>query len=73
MAREQLITWTEEFVNDFNNKEKSGVTDIIIPCLNKVGQNIFSQDNETFFDWLDGLSENALYKALLNAHTPEIL
>ena len=69
----EVMTWTEEFVNDFNIKEKYGVTNIIIPCLSKVGQNIFSQDNETFFKWLEGLTENALYKALLNAHTAEIL
>ena len=48
----EVMTWTEEFVNDFNIKEKYGVTNIIIPCLSKVGQNIFSQDNETFFKWL---------------------
>ena len=67
------MTWTEEFVNNFNLKEKSGVTNIIIPCLSKVGQNIFSVDTEAFSKWLEGLNENALYKALLNAHTPEIL
>ena len=67
------MTWTEDFVNNFNIKERSGVTNIIIPCLTKVGQNIFSHDNETFSEWLDGLNENASYKALLNAYTAEDL
>ena len=35
------MTWVEMFVDDYNSKERSGVTDIIIPCLTKVGQNIF--------------------------------
>ena len=73
VTRDQLMTWTEDFVNNFNIKERSGVTNIIIPCLTKVGQNIFSHDNVTFSEWLDGLNENALYKALLNAHTAEDL
>ena len=53
----------------FNLKEQSGVTDVIVPCLSKLGQNIFSYGEKEFPLWLDGLNENALYKALLNAHT----
>ena len=67
--REQLMTWTEDFVRTFNNNEKSGVTDIIIPCLTKLGQNVFSDETEPFSEWLDSHTKNSLYKALLNAHT----
>jgi len=68
VTREQLMTWTETFVDTFNSKESSGATDIIIPCLTKVGQNIFNDNSEPFTKWLESLNENALYKALLNAH-----
>ena len=30
--RELLVSWTEDFVNDFNVKEKTGETDLLIPC-----------------------------------------
>ena len=63
------MTWSENFVDRFNLKEPSGVTDVIVPCLTKQGQNIFSCDEKEFPLWLDSLNENALYKALLNAHT----
>ena len=71
ISREQLMTWVEMFVMDFNSKEISGATDIIVPCLSKIGQNCFSNsdDKSTFYDWLDSLNENALYKSLLEAHT----
>ena len=35
----------------------------------RLGQNIFSNDEEPFISWLDSLTENALYRALLNAHS----
>ena len=38
---EQLMSWTEEFVDDFNKKERLRITDVVIPCLTKLGQNIF--------------------------------
>ena len=63
------MTWTEVFVEEFNNKERLGISNILIPCLTKLGQNIFSNDEESFPRWLDSLNENALYKALLRAHT----
>ena len=69
ISREQLMTWAEEFVKEFNFKEKSGITDVLVPCLTKLGQNIFSEETEPFIRWLDSLKENALYKALHNAHT----
>ena len=71
--REQLMTWTEYFVNDFNHKENIGQTNIIIPCLGKVGQNIFNSDDDAFTTWLESLNKNALYKALLDAHTATVL
>lgn len=69
VGREQLMTWAENFVADFNTRESSGKTDLIIPCLTKVGQNPFSSDTESFNTWLDSLNRNALYKSLLAAHT----
>ena len=73
VSREQLTTWTEVFVEDFNNKERLGITNILIPCLTKLRQNIFADDEESFPRWLDSLNENALYMALLRAHTASIL
>ena len=29
---ELLVSWTEDFVNDFNVKEKTGETALLIPC-----------------------------------------
>ena len=69
ISREQLMTWCEEFVSDFNSRERLGVTNIIVPCLSKVGQNYFSSETKSYTSWLESLNENALYKALLNAHT----
>ena len=37
--RETLMTWSEEFVDNFNLQESNGITDIIVPVLTKVGQN----------------------------------
>ena len=47
----------------------NGKTNLIIPCLTKVGQNCFSADMEVFTGWLDSLKTNALYQSLLEAHT----
>ena len=69
VSREQLMTWTENFVDNFNAGEKSGVTNIIVPCLTKLGQNIFSTETKPLSDWLESLNKNSLYKALLKAHT----
>ena len=62
------MTWVEDFVTDFNNKEMNGLTTIILPCLTKIGQNCYAPDNTAFETWLNSLNENALYKALLEAH-----
>ena len=35
--RELLMTWTENFIDNFNFKEERGETNILIPCLTKVG------------------------------------
>ena len=67
--RGQLITWVENFVDDFNNIELKGLTNIILPCLSKVRPNCFSDENNTFETWLGSLTKNALYKSLLDAHT----
>lgn len=63
------MTWTENFVDDFNFKESNGQTNLIVPCLTKVGQNSFESDKKPFSDWLNSLNSNALYKSLLEAHT----
>ena len=69
VGREQLMTWAENFISDFNVKESDGRTNIIVPCLTKVGQNCFSPDRASFDRWLESLNRNALYKSLLEAHT----
>ena len=56
-------------MKDFDGRERSGETNILVPCLTKLGQNIFTDDTEPFTKWLDSLTKNALYKALLNAHS----
>ena len=67
--RELLMIWTEKFVDYLNYKEGSGITNMIIPCLSKVGQNCFDSDTKSFTAWLNSLDKNALYKSLLRAHT----
>ena len=52
---------------------KTGISNVIIPCLTKLGQNIFSSEKKAFTEWLDSLNENSLYKALLDAHTATCL
>ena len=64
------MTWVENFIDDFNYKEKKGLTNIIHPCQTKIGQNCFGDDKNTFDSWLNSLNKNALYKALLEAHSP---
>ena len=49
------------------------MTNIIEPCLTKVGQNPFTEDTDPFLAWLETLNKNALYKSLLEAHTAENL
>ena len=63
------MTWTDNFVDEFNFKEKNGDTDLLVPCLTKVGQNCFDPNTEEFAKWLESLNSNALYKSLLAAHT----
>ena len=58
-----------EFVEEFNDKERWGVTNVLVPCQTKLGQNVFTDETEPFTKWLESLTENALYKALLNAHS----
>ena len=64
-----LLAKEKFFVDDFNNKESKGLTNIILPCLSKVEQNCFSDKNNTFETCLCSLTKNALYKSLLDAHT----
>ena len=61
------MTWCEEFVKDFDGRERCGETSIMVHCLTKLGHNIFTDDTEPFTKWLDSFIKNALYKALLNA------
>ena len=69
ISRDLLMTWTEEFVRSVNQKEELGLTNIIAPCLSKVGQNCYDVDDEAFAAWLASLSKNALYKSMMEAHT----
>ena len=63
------MTWTEKFVDNFNSKEKVGLTNIIVPCLTKLGRSIYDSKTKPFDDWLESLNEHSLYKALLEAHS----
>ena len=62
------MTWSEDFVESFNRGERSGRTNILLPCLTKIGQNCFAPAPEIFATWLTSLSKNALYKSMLEAH-----
>ena len=62
------MSWTEDFVRSVNHQEIEG-SNIIVPCLSKVGQHCFDQNDKAFVDWLESLSEHALYKSMLAAHT----
>ena len=68
ITRELLRSWVY-FVDDFNDKETTGISNIRMPCLTKVGQNCFFDDKKPFMAWLNSLNTNALYKALMEAHT----
>ena len=48
ITREQLMIWSEDFIEAFNYKERMGITDILLPCLSKVGQNCFDSNDESF-------------------------
>ena len=37
VSREMLMSWVENFVDDFNDKETTWVKKIIFSCLTKVG------------------------------------
>ena len=67
------MEWVENFVDEFNDKEIEGLTNIILPCLTKVGQNCFSHDKKTFEAWLNSLNKNALYKSLIEGHKVVVL
>ena len=49
------MSWVENFVDDFNDKKTAWVTNIIFPCLTKVGQNFFVDDTKPFETWLSSL------------------
>ena len=40
------------------------MTNVLVPCLTKLGQNFFSEETEPFIRWLDSLKENALTRIL---------
>lgn len=68
ITREMLMTWCENFVTSFNYGERTGSTNILLPCLTKIGQNCFEPVTDNFDTWLTSLSKNALYKSMLEAH-----
>ena len=37
VSRDQIMSWVENFVDDFNDKETTGEKKIIFSCLTKVG------------------------------------
>ena len=45
ITREQIMTWSEDFIEAFNYRERMGITDILLPCLTKVGQNCFDSND----------------------------
>ena len=51
-------------MDDFNAKEQAGKTNILIPCLVKVGQNAFSDETAAFDTLLASLETNALVLSL---------
>ena len=63
------MEWLENFVDDVNDKETVVITNIILSCLTKMGQNCYSLDYAACDTWLISLNKNTLYKSLLEAHT----
>ena len=55
VSREMLMSWVENFIDDFNDKKTAGVTNIIFPYLTKVGQKCFVDDTKPFETWLSSL------------------
>ena len=56
-------------MEEFNDKEIWWVNNVLVPCKTKLGQNVFTDETEPFTKWLESLTENALYKVLLNAYS----
>ena len=65
--RDNLIIWCENHMKLFNDSEAT--ENLIQRTFSKVGQNIFSTESEELEKWLNSLSENALYRTLLESHT----
>ena len=42
------MLWTEEFVDNFNTKQIDQHVNVLLPCLSKVGQNIYDTNEESF-------------------------
>ena len=65
-SREQLVTWSENFMRKFNSSEESQQT--ISKTFTKTGVNPFSEDSSICMEsWLSSLEENYLYKSMLDA------
>ena len=64
---ELLMTYRKKNV-DSHYKENNGITNVILPCLTKVGENCFNSNTDSFTS-LDSLNKNDLYNCLLAANT----
>ena len=73
ITREMLMTWTEDFINMVNSNKETDILSTIVPCLTKIGQNVFNPDMKLFDEWLSSLSTNSLYKSMVEAHTATVL
>ena len=64
VSREMLVQFIEETFNDINLKEKSSRS--IMKSFDLCGLNPFAETLQPFIDHLNSLSENKIYKSLMD-------
>ena len=62
-----MIKAVEAIFKKFNASQRANP--VVKKTFTKVGQDIFNDDLTEFHKWIDSLSEKALYKSLIEAHT----
>lgn len=73
VSRDQIMSWVENFVYDFNDKETTGVKKLFSDVLQKLDRIVLLNDTKPFRTWINSLNKNSLYKSLLAAHMAVIL
>ena len=73
VSRDQIMSWVENFVDDFNDKETTGVKKLFSHVLQKLDRIVLLNDTKPFRTWINSLNKNYPYKSLLAAHMAVIL